>query len=80
LTVEGNFIGDYQGLVAAGGDFLAFFAAASPGDAANPSSIFATSTERAGDLRSNGRIEINLHPRPYKPETHPRPDAKRRAR
>jgi hypothetical protein len=77
LTAEGNFIGDYQGLAAAGGDFLAFFAAASPGDAANPSSIFATATEQAGDLRSNGRIEINLHPRPYKPEAHPRPNAKR---
>lgn len=80
LTVEGNFIGDYQGLVAAGGDFLAFFAAASPGGAANPSSIFATSSEQTGDLRSNDRIEINLHPRPYKPEARPRPNAWRRAR
>lgn len=78
LTLEGNFIGDYQGLVAAGDDFLAFFAAASPGDAANPSSIFATSAERTADLRSNGRIEINLHPRPYTPEAHPRPNAERR--
>jgi BNR repeat-like domain len=69
LTTEGNFIGDYQGFVAAGGDFLAFFAAASPGNPANPSSIFATSTEQTGDRRSNDRIEINLHPRPYKPET-----------
>jgi hypothetical protein len=80
LTTGGNFIGDYQGLVAAGGDFLAFFAAASPGDAANPSSIFATTAEQTGDLRSNGRIEINLHPRPYKPEEHPKPNAKRQAK
>ena len=79
-TVEGNFVGEYHGLAAAGGGFLASFAAGSSGDAANPSSIFATSTERTGDLQSNDRIEINLHPRPYKPEAHPRPNAKRRAK
>ncbi len=87
-TVEGYFIGDYQGVAAAGGDFLAFFAAANSGDAANPSSIFATLTARRddlrsdlrGDLRNNGRVEINLHPRPYKPETHVRPRKAIRAR
>jgi hypothetical protein len=73
LTTEGYFVGDYQGLVAAGGDFLAFFAAANTGNFANPSSIFATSTERSGDASGNGRVEINLHPRPYRPDSPPKP-------
>jgi hypothetical protein len=73
LTTEGYFVGDYQGLVAAGGDFLAFFAAANSGNAANPSSIFAMSTERSGDTGSNGRVEINRHPRPYRPDSPPKP-------
>lgn len=77
VTTEGDFIGDYQGLVAAGGDFLAFFAAANSGDAANPSSIFATSTEQTGDTRSNGRTEINRHPHPYKPEGRPQPSRRK---
>jgi hypothetical protein len=80
LTTEGRFLGDYQGLAAAGSDFLSFFAAANSGDAASPSSIFATSTERSGDLRGNGRIEINRHPRPYQPETHREPAPQRHHR
>jgi hypothetical protein len=73
LTTEGRFIGDYQGLVAAGGDFLAFFAAANSENAANPSSIYATATERFGDTSGNGRVEVNRHPRPYRPDSPPKP-------
>jgi hypothetical protein len=73
LTTEGRFIGDYQGLVAAGSDFLAFFAAANSGNAANPSSIYATATERFGDTSGNGRVEVNRHPRPYRPDSPPKP-------
>lgn len=73
LTTEGRFLGDYEGLVAAGGDFLAFFTAANSANASNPSSVFATATERPADFRNNGRIEINRHPQPYKPESPPKP-------
>ncbi len=81
VTTAGDFIGDYQGLAAAGPDFLAFFAAANSGQPSNPSSIFATSSAQPDGLRDNGRIEINRNPRAYQPEAHrPPPGASGRAR
>lgn len=61
------FLGDYQGLTAAGAGFLSFFTAANSGDTANPSSVFAQSAPRPADRRMNHRTEINLHPHPYHP-------------
>ena len=66
-----EFLGDYQGLVGAGDRFLAFYAAANTGNAANPTSVFAESLERPGDTRSNLRTEVNLHPRPYRVDDKP---------
>jgi hypothetical protein len=71
LTTEGRFLGDYQGLVAAGGDFVAFFSAANSGNKNNPSSIFATWMEHAGDTSSNGLVEVNRHPQAYRPDGPP---------
>lgn len=73
VTTEGDFIGDYQGLVAAGSEFLAFFSAANPFDLARPSSIYAAYGAQPGDTRSNGHVEINRHPHPYKPDGPPIP-------
>lgn len=72
------FLGDYQGLVGAGTDFLSFFAAANSGNVAMPSSVYAASGERMGDTRSNGRIEINMFPRHFEVER--KPDPKGRAK
>ncbi len=77
MTVEGAFIGDYEGITAAGEDFLAFFAAANPFDPARPSSIFAAYGERTGDTRWNGHIEVNRHPRAYRPDAPPTPRHRR---
>ena len=65
--VRAPFLGDYHGLVASHDIFLAFFAVANSGDLAHSSSIFATSTARAGDTMSTGRTEINRNPLPYRP-------------
>ncbi len=60
----GEFLGDYQGLVAAGGRFLSFYAAANTGNTANPISVFAESLEHPGDTRTtNRRIEVNPNSR-----------------
>jgi hypothetical protein len=61
------FLGDYQGMAASNGVFVAFFVAANSGNTANPSSVFASSLERPGDTRANPRTEINLHPHPLRP-------------
>jgi hypothetical protein len=60
------FIGDYQGMAASGELFVAFYVAANSGNAMNPANVFASSLERAGDTRGNGRTEINLHPHPMR--------------
>jgi len=72
---QAPFLGDYQGLTAAGGIFVAFFAAANSGNALNPSDIFATSADRRIDMTSNLRTEINL--RPHGVEIERRPIQKR---
>ena len=61
------FLGDYQGLTAAGSGFLSFFTAANPGNTVNPSSVFAQSEIRPADRRTNHRTEVNLHPHQYRP-------------
>jgi hypothetical protein len=50
---SGYFIGDYHGLSAAGGRFLAFFA--------TTSGLVMTSRASGIDRTSNGRVEINRH-------------------
>lgn len=77
VTTEGVFLGDYQGLAAAGPDFLAFFAAANTGEAARPSSIYAVFATQPGDTSANSHIEINRHPHPYKPDGPPTPKRRR---
>ncbi len=57
------FLGDYQALVASGGFFVPFFVAANSGDASVPTSVFASSVERAGNTAANGHVEINRNPR-----------------
>ena len=55
------FIGDYEGLAVSGNTFLEFFVTTN--GSAYSSSLFSTSAGRSGDIRSNGHVEINLHPR-----------------
>jgi hypothetical protein len=44
----GRFLGDYQGLVAIGGDFVPFYAAVNDGDVGNRTDIFASIVTSAG--------------------------------
>jgi hypothetical protein len=55
----GYFVGDYQGLAAANGRFLSFFVKSAAG--AVPSSVYATSRPTGGDVRHNGRTEVNRY-------------------
>jgi hypothetical protein len=55
LTDGGYFVGDYTGLAAASGRFLAFFTA--PGEL--PSMVFATARPSGTDRSWNGRTEVN---------------------
>jgi Neuraminidase (sialidase) len=71
----GYFLGDYQALTAAGGEFVPFFVATNPAASSIPSSVFALPQARSGDTSSTGRIEINRHPRPF--QRHPKPFAAR---
>ena len=61
----GYFLGDYQALTAAGGEFVPFFVTTNPSGSSIPSSVFALPRARSGDTSSTGRIEINRHPRPF---------------
>ncbi len=60
-----SFVGDYQGLVPSGLDFLAFFVMANSGNVANPSSVFSRSGPGANAAHGNGHREINLNPRTF---------------
>jgi len=63
LAGAAPFIGDYQGMAASGESFVAFFVAANDGNADNPSSLFASASERPGNTRwTSGRTEINFLP------------------
>ena len=62
---DSPFVGDYQGLTAAGNDFLAFFVIANSGNADMPSSVFARSGAGAAASRGNGHREVNLRPRSF---------------
>jgi hypothetical protein len=47
-TVPGSyFLGDYQGLAAAGNNFVPFFVQANTGDTANRTDVFATTIQPA---------------------------------
>jgi hypothetical protein len=67
----GYFLGDYQALAAAGGEFVPFFVATNSNASWIPSSVFALPQARSGDTSSTGRIEINRHPRPLQRHTKP---------
>jgi hypothetical protein len=67
----GYFLGDYQALAAAGGDFVPFFVATNPSASSIPSSVFALPQARSGDTSSTGRIEINRRPQPFRGHTKP---------
>jgi len=62
LSTRGPFLGDYQGLVATGNRFMAFYVAANSGNANNPTSVFADSEDRPRDSRVTPAIEVNRHP------------------
>jgi hypothetical protein len=55
---------DYEGLAAAAESFLAFFVAANSGNTANPTDVFATSTEKGIGVNAstNAHVEVNFHP------------------
>lgn len=58
-TGQGYFIGDYQGLAAVNGRFLSFFVMSGAGPAR--SSVYASYRPTGGDVRSNGRTEVNRY-------------------
>jgi hypothetical protein len=62
----GYFLGDYQALVATGSEFVPFFVTTNPSVSTVPSSVYALPQARSGDTSSTGRIEINLHPQPFR--------------
>jgi hypothetical protein len=64
------FLGDYQGIAAIGRDFVAFFPVA--GDAANPSSVWASSIATPVEKRPILRTEVNPVPRPMRAEVKPK--------
>jgi hypothetical protein len=73
FTFIGYMVTDYEGLVAMGEKFLEFFVTANSRNTANPTDVFATSTEtgigRAAP--ANEHIEINFRPRSMKEQWHP---------
>jgi len=73
LTGLGYMVTDYEGIVAVGNSFTEFFVLANSGDAANPTDVFATSTESpVGSMTiPNEHVEINLFPRSVMQQWHP---------
>ena len=73
LTGLGYMVTDYEGIVAVGSSFTEFFVLANSGDTANPTDVFATSTESSiGSMAiPNDRVEINLFPRSVMQQRHP---------
>lgn len=73
LTGLGYMVTDYEGLVAVGDTFTELFVTANSGDTANPTDVFATSTETSlGKTAStDGHLEINFFPRNTMEQLHP---------
>ena len=63
-TGLGYMVTDYEGLAASDESFLAFFVAANSGNVANPTDVFATSTEEGigVSVSTNAHVEVNFHP------------------
>jgi hypothetical protein len=59
MTDSGYFLGDYEGLAAAGGRFLSLFVASAQGPV--PAAVFATYRPTGGDTLHNGRTEVNRY-------------------
>jgi hypothetical protein len=57
MTDNGYFVGDYEGLVAANGRFLALFVTSAAGSV--PASVYATARPTGGNTLHNGRTEVN---------------------
>ena len=77
LTGLGYMVSDYEGMVAAGGSFLEFYVIANSGATANPTDVYATSTETGiganamGNVIGDGHLEINFDPRSVMEQRHP---------
>jgi BNR repeat protein len=63
-TGLGYMVTDYEGLAASAESFLAFFVATNSGNTANPTDVFATSTEKGIGVNAstNAHVEVNFHP------------------
>ena len=63
-TGLGYMVTDYEGLAASDESFLAFFVATNSGNTANPTDVFATSTEEGigVNVSTNAHVEVNFHP------------------
>jgi Neuraminidase (sialidase) len=63
-TGLGYMVTDYEGLVASAESFVSFFVAANSGNTANPTDVFATSTEKGIGVNTstNAHVEVNFHP------------------
>jgi hypothetical protein len=77
LSGSAYFLGDYQALVASASIFVPFFVTTNSVDSPIPSSVFALPIGRIGDTSTTGRIEVNLHPRPFSKRREPKADQKR---
>lgn len=76
ITGLGYMVTDYEGIVAVGESFLEFFVTTNSGNTANPTDVFATSTETGLGSAAVGRerVEINFRPRSAmerRPRRHP---------
>ena len=73
LTSLGYMVTDYEGLVAVGNSFTELFVAANSGNTANPTDVFATSTETSlgNAVAADGHVEINFLPRTTMEQRHP---------
>jgi hypothetical protein len=78
---RGLFVGDYQGLAAAGSTILAFFVTATS-SGGNPTDVFAATRPAGTDRRHNGHVEVNRVPLmreiEMRTERKPEPDGKLR--
>jgi hypothetical protein len=73
FTGLGYMVSDYEGLVAVGNSFTELFVTANSGNTANPTDIFATSTETSlgSALAADEHVEINFLPRTRMERQHP---------
>ena len=74
FTGLGYMVTDYEGIVAIGSSFTELFVLANSGNTANPTDVFATSTEMPlGNMATpDGHVEVNFLPRGKMEQWHPK--------